>query len=277
MIHAFPGLADQSLWLVIPLIAGLVALRYAVLAGGALVLITAFSGRLRHRRIQPVPFSRKQLWRETGYSMLTALIFAAVGLFTLTLSREWGLSKVYFDPAQHGPVWLVLSVPVVILMHDTYFYWTHRFMHLPGVYERVHKVHHLSTNPSPLAAMAFHPIEAVIEAGVLVVLTTLVPIHVGVLVVWALYMFATNVMGHLGYELLPRGLAAHPLFGWLNTATGHNQHHRTFRTNFGLYTTIWDRLMGTQHPRYVELYDRTTGGSPTSSAVAAPVVEGVAR
>jgi sterol desaturase/sphingolipid hydroxylase (fatty acid hydroxylase superfamily) len=131
-------------------------------------------------------------------------------------------------------------------------------MHLPSVYQRVHKVHHLSTNPSPLAAMAFHPLEALIEAGVFIVLTMLLPIHVGVLTIWALYMFATNVMGHLGYELLPRGLATHPLFGYFNTATAHNQHHRTFRSNYGLYTTIWDRLMGTLHPGYFELYDRTT-------------------
>ncbi|MEQ7154516.1 sterol desaturase family protein [Brevundimonas aurifodinae] len=274
MLHAFPDLADQSVWLVVPLVAGLIALRYVVLAGGALALITTFGRRLRHRRIQPIPFARRQLWREFGYSMLTALIFTLVGLFTVTVGREWGLSKVYLDPDQHGLVWLLLSVPVVVLIHDTYFYWTHRFMHLPSVYERVHKVHHLSTNPSPLAAMAFHPLEAVIEAGVIVFLTMLVPIHIGVLAVWALYMFATNVMGHLGYELLPRGLATHPLFGWLNTATGHNQHHRTFRSNYGLYTTIWDRLMGTLHPRYAELYDRTTGSRPTPDAAERPVNTG---
>lgn len=73
-------------------------------------------------------------------------------------------------------------------------------------------------------------------------------------------------MGHLGYELLPRSLAGHRLFGWLNTATSHNQHHRAFRTNYGLYTLFWDRLMGTVNPRYAKLYERTTRTSARESA-----------
>lgn len=261
MLQAFTGAADLSLWLLGPLVAIVILLRYLLIAGGALTLVTVFRRRLRPRRIQDKPFGHAQLRREFGYSTMTACIFAAVVLFTMTLGREWGWSKVYFDASEHGLPWLVLSFPLTILIHDTHFYWTHRFMHLPGVFERVHRVHHLSTNPSPLAAMAFHPLEAVIEAGVIIVLTTLVPIHIGVLALWALYMFLTNVMGHLGYEPLPQGLAGNRLFGWLNTATSYNQHHRAFRTNYGLYTLFWDRLMGTVNPRYAELYDRTTSAS----------------
>ena len=36
----------------------------------------------------------------------------------------------------------------------------------------------------------------------------------------------------------------------MNSATAHNLHHRAFRSNFGLYTLIWDRLFGTIDPRY---------------------------
>ena len=53
------------------------------------------------------------------------------------------------------------------LMHRRAFYWMHRFMHLPGIFKAVHKVHHLSHNPSPWAAFSFHPLEAIIEAGIL--------------------------------------------------------------------------------------------------------------
>ena len=56
----------------------------------------------------------------------------------------------------------------MILLHDTYFYWAHRAMHHPKIYRHVHLVHHLSQNPSPWAAFAFHPFEAVIEAGIVV-------------------------------------------------------------------------------------------------------------
>jgi sterol desaturase/sphingolipid hydroxylase (fatty acid hydroxylase superfamily) len=44
----------------------------------------------------------------------------------------------------------------------------------------------------------------------------------------------------------------------MNTATSHNQHHRTFSYNYGLYTLFWDRLFGTLHPRYSETFDTAT-------------------
>ena len=34
-------------------------------------------------------------------------------------------------------------------------------------------------------------------------------------------------------------------------ATHHDLHHQGPRWNFGLYFTLWDRLMGTEHPDYV--------------------------
>jgi sterol desaturase/sphingolipid hydroxylase (fatty acid hydroxylase superfamily) len=35
------------------------------------------------------------------------------------------------------------------------------------------------------------------------------------------------------------------VLGWLNRSTFHNDHHRLFRGNYGLYFTFWDRVMGT--------------------------------
>lgn len=269
MAHLLHEIAEVQPWLLALLAAALIAVRYTLFAGTALALVTAFRRRLAPRRIQRAPFTAAQFRREFAYSMLSVGIFASV----IAASRTLGLSKIYLDPAAHGWVWLALSLPIAVLIHDTYFYWTHRFMHLPGVFERVHKVHHLSTNPSPLSALAFHPLEAVIEAGAVVVVTALIPLHLGVVALWGVYTLATNVMGHLGYELLPAGLQRHPLFGWLNTATSHNQHHRTFTANFGLHTLIWDRLMGTLHPRYADVYARTTGAAVPATPRPNPVDE----
>lgn len=266
MIRLLPAAETWPPLLIAAAAAVLIALRYSVMAGGALAIVTALSRRLAHRRIQSRPFTPAQLRREFGYSMSTACVFGLFAGLALTVGRDLGLSKVYFDPDEHGLWWLVLSLPAVVLLHDAYFYWTHRFMHLPGVFERVHRVHHLSTNPSPLSVLAFHPLEAVIAFGAVVVITALVPVHVGVLALWSLSTLLTNIMGHLGYELLPPGMARSRFFGWINTATSHNQHHRAFAANFGLYTLLWDRLMGTVHPGYVDLYHRTTDRTPPSGA-----------
>ena len=33
-------------------------------------------------------------------------------------------------------------------------------------------------------------------------------------------------------------------------------HHRFVRCNYGLYYNVWDRLMGTNHERYEDEFDR---------------------
>ena len=75
-----------------------------------------------------------------------------------------------------------------------------------------------------------------------------------------IHMIVRNVIGHSGFEIFPRGTAAHALFGLLTTNTHHDLHHSAGRLNYGLYFTWWDRLCGTENPDYRETFDRVTGG-----------------
>lgn len=257
------------------LISGLVAAflfaRYLVFAGGALWLVNANRRSLASRQIQPVPFTRAQLKREAAWSALSAVVFGLVGLSAHLLNRQFDFLASYATIETHGWFWFWCSIPVAILVHDFYFYWAHRLMHAPAVYGRVHKVHHLSTNPSPLSAFAFHPYEAVMEAVGFVVVLALVPMHPFAFLIFSTFMIAFNVIGHLGYELLPRSLVRVPVLRLLNTATSHNQHHRTFRYNFGLYTLIWDRMFGTLHPNYISSFRRPALPAPSIPSTHTPL------
>ena len=71
---------------------------------------------------------------------------------------------------------------------------------------------------------------------------------------------AVNVYGHCGYELYPRGWAAHPLGRWINTSVAHNAHHASARHNFGFYFLFWDRAMGTLDPGYGRRFDEARSG-----------------
>lgn len=252
------------------LISGLVAVilfaRYLIFAGSALWFVSANRQALRNRRIQPLTFTRAQLRREAAWSALSAGVFGLVGLSAHLINREFDFLASYASIETHGWFWFWCSIPVAILVHDFYFYWAHRFMHAPGVYGRVHKVHHLSTNPSPLSAFAFHPYEAVLEALGFVLVLALVPMHPVAFLIFSTFMIAFNVMGHLGYELLPRFLVHVPVLRLLNTATSHNQHHRTYRYNYGLYTLVWDRMFGTLHPRYMSSFRRPSLSAPLISS-----------
>jgi sterol desaturase/sphingolipid hydroxylase (fatty acid hydroxylase superfamily) len=198
----------------------------------------------------------KDYQREIVYSVFTSLVFAAVGYLVFATSFVT-YTHAYFTIDDYGIGYLLFSVLLIILVHDTYFYWMHRLMHHPAIYRWVHKVHHLSTNPSPWAAMAFHPLEAVIEAGIIVVVVLMFPVHPLAIGIFLLFMMVYNVYGHLGYELYPAGFAQSSIGRWVNTSVSHNQHHQYFKGNYGLYFLFWDRLMGTIRTDYEAQFDET--------------------
>lgn len=148
--------------------------------------------------------------REILHSALTSVIFAIVIWLCLgTPLREYSLY--YTDIAQYGWLWFAVSIPLTLFIHDAYFYWIHRLMHQPLLYRRIHLVHHKSVNPSPWAAYAFHPAEAVLEAGIVPLLLFAMPLHP--LSFWAFVtlMLIFNVYGHLGYELFSKKMYTHSL------------------------------------------------------------------
>ena len=238
-------------------VALLILLRYLVFAGAAFGVSVALERFAPWRRLQKVPFTRAQISREIGYSLSSILVFMGVVGVIIAMNAA-GMTQLYTDADQYGWVWFWAQIPVILLIQDWYFYWMHRMVHKAPFYDRIHKTHHLSTNPSAFAAFAFHPFEALLEIAIFVVLIVIMPIHVIALMIAVLMSLAYNVYGHLGYEIMPRFVAHSPLGYWLNKSAYHNQHHRTYRYNYGLYTVIWDRLHGTLHPHADRLYDRAT-------------------
>ncbi|MFI5140084.1 MAG: sterol desaturase family protein, partial [Sphingobacteriales bacterium] len=202
---------------------------------------------------------RKQIQTEIMYSVLTFTVFASV-VVAIRLASTHGLltTKVYRHLSEHSIAYYISTTVFIIFFHDTYFYWMHRLMHHPLLYERIHKVHHLSKDPTPWAAFAFHPSEAVLEIGFVPLLIFTLPLHFSSLFILSMWQVIFNVMGHLGYEIFPRKMIQHPLFKWLNTSTNHNMHHKFVRCNYGLYFNIWDRIMNTNHAKYYETFDEVT-------------------
>lgn len=145
--------------------------------------------------------------------------------------------------------------PIMFIMHDLYFYIMHRLMHHPSIFKYVHLVHHQSTNPSPWAAYAFHPLEAVIEQGIVILFYFTIPVHITHLALFFLFSILYNVYGHLGFELYPKGFNKTLIGRWINTSVNHNQHHQYFKGNYGLYTLIWDRLFGTLRKDYDQQFE----------------------
>lgn len=67
------------------------------------------------------------------------MVYATVALVTIALIDR-GAMRLYMDPGQYGWLYLHLTVPLMLILHDAYFYWVHRLMHHPRIH-RVHRLH----------------------------------------------------------------------------------------------------------------------------------------
>jgi len=228
-----------------------------------LLFYVIFKSRWGYKHIQQKWPSKKDYIREVSYSLLTLVIFAIVGVISIS-SPLAEYNRIYTDISEY-PIWYyVLTFPIMFIIHDTYFYWMHRTMHHPKIFKVAHLVHHKSTNPSPWAAYAFHPIEAFFEALAFPIIIFLIPSHVSAVGFFFLFQIFYNVYGHLGYELYPKGFNRHWLGKWINTSIHHNLHHKHFDNSYGLYFTFWDRVMGTMAVQYDETFDEVKSRRPVA-------------
>ncbi len=217
---------------------GIVALRYLA-SSGFFALLTSRVRPGHHGRLGP------QIRREIGWSMVSAAIYGVPAGLVAWAWQELGWTRIYTGWSDY-PLWYLPLAPLLYLFaHDTWFYWTHRWMHRPRVFRVAHAVHHASRPPTAWAAMSFHPWEALTGAIVIPLLVFLVPIHVAMLGVVLAVMTVMGVTNHMGWEMFPRRLVHSRLGGWLITASHHQRHHEDYLCNYGLYFRFWDRLCGT--------------------------------
>jgi sterol desaturase/sphingolipid hydroxylase (fatty acid hydroxylase superfamily) len=216
----------------------IVAIRY-LLTSGLFAWLT--------RRLRPGIYDGldAQIRREVGWSLASAAIYGVPAGIVAWGWQERGWTRIYTDPAA-WPLWyLPVSLLLYLVLHDTWFYWTHRLLHRPRWFRAAHAVHHASRPPTAWAAMSFHPLEALSGAVVIPALVFVVPVHVAVLGTVLAIMTLMGVGNHMGWDMFPRALVHSRLGGWLITASHHQRHHDEYRCNYGLYFRFWDRLCGT--------------------------------
>lgn len=200
-------------------------------------------------KISSKAYTRGQFGREIGWSLLTSFVFAVAG-GGMVLMWQIGYTQIYALISWQDIWYIPCSLLLAMLLHETYYYWLHRLMHIPKLYRYFHKVHHDSLVTSPWTAFSFQPSEAVLEALALPLIVCFVPIHYGVVVFLLTLMTLSSVINHLDIELYPPYFQKHWFWRWWIGATHHALHHKEFRYNYGLYFTFWDRLMRTESPTY---------------------------
>ncbi|MFY7786284.1 MAG: sterol desaturase family protein [Thermoflexibacteraceae bacterium] len=229
--------------------------RYFLFAGIAYWIFYVWKRKeLFYRKIQQKYPTQEHFRREIKYSVISAVIFGCLGTLVFWAKKQ-GYTLLYTSVSEYGWAYLVFTIFLLIFIHDTYFYWTHRLMHHPRIFKWVHLVHHQSHNTSPWTSFAFHPIEAIIEAAFFPIIVFVLPIHPLAGFIFLLYSIIMNVVGHTGFEFHPKNSLKHPFLKWFNTPTHHNLHHQYSRSNYGLYFNFWDKIMQTNDQQYEQKFD----------------------
>lgn len=246
-------------------------LKYFIFAGiPFLIFYKLFTDRFQQAKIQQRTAKRKDFSREIRHSLQSSLVFVLL-LIVLIATPLVQYTRIYENITDYPIWWMPVSLVFMLIVHDTYFYWLHRLMHLPALFSTVHAVHHKSVVPSPWATRAFHVFEALAEYMIAPIVLFLFPAHVFTLMAFGACVMLINVYGHLGYEIAPKWFRHTWAFEILNTSVHHNLHHSKFKGNYGLYFRFWDRLMKTENPDYVKEYDKVQAKRfGTSAQVALP-------
>ena len=261
----FPGLVELTSGMSLAL-----GIRYALSAGLAWCLgYWLFKRRWFHRKIISRFPKSSEVRREMAYSALSVVIFAIVGTLTIYAAKS-GWTQMYWRIDEQGWIWFAASILIAIILHDAYFYWTHRMMHHRRLFRTFHRVHHLSNNPTPWAAYSFAPAEAIVEAGIFPLAVFAMPMHPLAFAIFMGWQISFNVLGHTGYEIYPRWMMDSWLGKVMNTPTNHAMHHESMRGNYGLYFNFWDRLMGTNHKNYESRFREVTSRKRGSLEISGP-------
>jgi len=141
-----------------------------------------------------------------------------------------------------SPIWFVAMFFIIRFWQSFHFYWIHRLIHLPWIFNKVHHLHHRNINVGPWSGLSMHPVEHLLYfSGILIhfVLPSH-PLHV------IFHMFSLSLgalLSHAGFErILIKDKET------LKAGSFHHQlHHRFFECNYGSEELPLDRWFGSFH------------------------------
>jgi lathosterol oxidase len=243
---------------------GIILLRYFFVAGGTyLLLYSPFSESFANPNLPHHIPSWRSIQQDIWLSILSAGVFALAAALILS-GYGWGMTRLYSQAQQYGFWYLGVSYVAVLILQDTYFYFTHRLFHHPLLFPWLHQGHHRSRYPTPWTSFAFDPLEAIVQSLFLIGIVFVLPLHFITLIAVLTTMTVWAVVNHLGIDRLPLSFPHHWLGRWFIGPAHHSIHHLRYSLHYGLYFTFWDKLFGTQDPSYEQKFDERLKNSGDS-------------
>lgn len=232
-----------------------VAAYFVALTAIGLVIGFALERAMPKLRIWSDPVPEGQLRHEA----IGNVVFLAATVASFTLVLRSSLVRYGDDSAMR----VGLTFLALYLGFQVHFYLLHRALHLPALV-RFHRWHHVSRVTTPLSGQSTSLVEALgwMIGYVLmpVAFSRVAPISAEG---WAWYMAFNvigNIVGHANVEVVPRapGLWYRSLLA--TVFTYHALHHLRWTGHYGFASTWMDRLLGTEWPDWMPLYEQVVDG-----------------
>ncbi|MEM9579479.1 MAG: sterol desaturase family protein [Pseudomonadota bacterium] len=220
----------------------------SLVAGGLHIYFYTFSAQGKALKFDPRPLMKNGRQFTLGGQIRDNMFWTLASGVTIWTAYEalmfWAMANGYAPMltwAAH-PVWFVALFFLIPIWESFYFYWIHRFLHIPWLYKHVHALHHRNINVGPWSGLSMHPVEHVIYLGTVLIHFVIPASPVHILFHMQIYTLtaATTHTGFAGLLIKDENR--------LKLGTFHHQmHHRYFECNYGSLEIPWDKLFGSFH------------------------------
>lgn len=200
-------------------------------------------------------FLASQYRREAPFAFIWLIFVVTSGMLLGTIVL-FELDQLYYHIDEYGWPYFIFSILMIFVVFDTIFYWFHRALHWGPLYKYFHAIHHATKTPHWLSQFNTSPFEHIYQLSIYAVILLCIPIHPIALLLLGVVATVKSFVGHLGSEIYPRSTTKNPFLSWSTTVTHHEQHHAFGPYNFSFFFTWWDKLMGTEHPTYLDEFER---------------------
>ncbi len=211
--------------------------------------ILKFAARHPDRKIQ----QRRDGALRAGEEIRESLRSIAITSLCMALAITMTLFGYSLWSPLEGFWGFAISVALLIVGYDLYYYWAHRLLHTKR-FIRFHRWHHKSIAPTVWSTDSQSVVETLMIQSFMIWAAILLPIAPLAFIAHRLYDHINGQLGHCGYEFFADRTTRFP--SPMVCTSYHDQHHELYTWNYGNYSSVWDRLHGTLHPSYDETVDK---------------------